>query len=421
MMRVNRIAATNFRSFADLDVRLGDLTVLIGANAAGKSNFVELFRFLRNIARHGLEDAVSMQGGAGYLTNLQIGPDQPVTVHITCDRGVRLAIKKGDQFIGAEVQKFAYQFVIAFADGGVRVLQDEITRDYRFCRLERIDDGYEERESIGTGRVSVLNADGELQVTMRALEGAPDVSLEDLVFYLPRREERRILIPASNLLLQTPFFQVEPFESHPLDTLAVYDFDPTLPRRSVPITGRTELEENGSNLAIALRSILDDPEKAKQLTNLVQDILPFVDELQTENLSDKSLFFAVRENYYAKSFLPASLLSDGTIAVTCLMIALHFQGKRLAIFEEPERNVHPSLIHKLVDMMEEVSHRSQILVTTHNPQVVQHAPLESLLLISRGKDGFSVVSRPADREDVKVFLENEIGVEDLFAQGLLEG
>jgi hypothetical protein len=45
--------------------------------------------------------------------------------------------------------------------------------------------------------------------------------------------------------------------------------------------------------------------------------------------------------------------------------------------------------------------------------------LENLLLVSRDLDGFSVLSRPADKEEVRLFLENEIGIEELYVQNLL--
>jgi hypothetical protein len=50
---------------------------------------------------------------------------------------------------------------------------------------------------------------------------------------------------------------------------------------------------------------------------------------------------------------------------------------------------------------------------------VKHAAIEDLLLVSRDTEGFSVVSRPVDKEEVRIFLENEIGIEELYIQNLL--
>lgn len=70
--------------------------------------------------------------------------------------------------------------------------------------------------------------------------------------------------------------------------------------------------------------------------------------------------------------------------------------------------------------MKDASREKQIIVTTHNPEIVKHADLKDILLISRNKEGFSTISKPGEKEDVKTFLKNEIGVEELYVQNLLE-
>ena len=63
-MAITKITLKNFKSFKNLKLELGKFNVIVGANASGKSNFVQIFRFLRDIAEFGLDNAVSMQGGA---------------------------------------------------------------------------------------------------------------------------------------------------------------------------------------------------------------------------------------------------------------------------------------------------------------------------------------------------------------------
>ncbi|MDO9098640.1 MAG: AAA family ATPase, partial [Candidatus Methanoperedens sp.] len=135
---------------------------------------------------------------------------------------------------------------------------------------------------------------------------------------------------------------------------------------------------------------------------------------------DRSLIFKLREIYSENQYLPASFLSDGTIYITALIIALYFDSKPIIIIEEPERNIHPYLISRLVNMMKEVSEEKQIIVTTHNPEVIKHAGLENIYLVSRDKEGFSTISKPSEKEEVKIFLENEMGIEELYIQNLLE-
>lgn len=77
-MAIKRIKASNFKSFKNLDIELGKFNLLIGANAAGKSNFISIFRFLKDAATVGLDYAVSMQGGVEFFRNMKIGDLPPI-------------------------------------------------------------------------------------------------------------------------------------------------------------------------------------------------------------------------------------------------------------------------------------------------------------------------------------------------------
>ncbi|MBK8442668.1 MAG: hypothetical protein IPL35_04255 [Sphingobacteriales bacterium] len=94
------------------------------------------------------------------------------------------------------------------------------------------------------------------------------------------------------------------------------------------------MEENGENLALVLKRILDDEEKAGVFSNLMRDVLPFIDKISIDKSFDKSLLFKVKETFHNDSFIPGFLLSDGTISVTAILIALFFEKKPVIAFEE---------------------------------------------------------------------------------------
>lgn len=68
-MKLKSLSVKNFKSFKEINVELNDFNVVIGANASGKSNFVQVFKFLRDIMNLGLENAVAIHGDVEYLTN----------------------------------------------------------------------------------------------------------------------------------------------------------------------------------------------------------------------------------------------------------------------------------------------------------------------------------------------------------------
>ena len=202
---------------------------------------------------------------------------------------------------------------------------------------------------------------------------------------------------------------------------STYDFDPSKAQLAVPPTGSRELDADAGNLSVVLRAILRHPESKKRLINLVSVLLPFVHDLDVDEFGFGQLITMLTERFSDKRHrLAAAFASDGTIACLALVVALYFQENAVAVFEEPDRHVstHTSPA-RVMQMMNEVTGDTQVIVTTHNPELLRHANLEDILLVTRDPDGHSQITRPADSEVLSHFLQNELGVEDLFVQNLL--
>ena len=73
-----------------------------------------------------------------------------------------------------------------------------------------------------------------------------------------------------------------------------------------------------------------------------------------------------------------------------------------------------------MNLMYDASEHKQILITTHNPEIVKHTALQDLLLMSRNETGFSSIIKPNDMESVHIFIENDLGIDQLFIQNLLD-
>jgi predicted ATPase len=418
-MAIERIKVSNFRSFRDLDLELRPLTVLIGPNAAGKSNLVQVFRFLRDIARDGLENAIALQGGVEYLRNVQLGADRPLTVEIVSTQEGNFVFPSLDPAIPgsqrAAVQRLIYQFALRFGKkaGEFAITEDKVTLECEW--FERVDAQQREKK-LGAGRLIATNTGGQVSVTA-CLGDAP---LEPWHFSPALRTQR---LPPKTLLLEAaPLFPLYQYLSVSLAKpgdlrLALYDFDPKHLKRGI-VAGKSELEEDGSNLAIVVKKILAKKSDKASLINLVRDLLPFVSDLAVERTFDHSLQLKLREKY-SPGFWPAFLLSDGTVSVVALIVALFFEEKPFLLIEEPERYIHPYRIANLVSLLKEAAEKRQIIVTTHSPELVNQVGVEDLLLLSRDKEGFSSVSRPAEKERVKRFLEHDLGVGELFIENLL--
>ena len=121
-MAIKSIRVCNFKSFDELNVDLCDFNVLIGQNASGKSNFIEIFRFLRDICKYGLINAISIQGGVTYLRNVKLKNFREMVFEIKLDDEYQiipgfLEEKKG-RFVTLQVKETSYSFSIKFNTRG---------------------------------------------------------------------------------------------------------------------------------------------------------------------------------------------------------------------------------------------------------------------------------------------------------------
>ncbi|MFA4861596.1 AAA family ATPase [Methanoregula sp.] len=419
-MPIHHIHVENFKSFSEIDIDLSGFNVVIGSNAAGKSNFISVFKFLRDIARHGIANAIALQGGSEYLRNTKIGhaKDLVIKVDYIPDKSLEVLDRPDHEpsLLGLRSCASSYEFSLRFMESGddFTITRDRLAIGCEVSACERAGDTVREKSSIGTGELVVSSEDGEVRYSSRIPEGC-GLTENDIVPAMFRG--KRLL--KKTLLLETIYGYPLPHVEKFFDKIAVYDIDPKLPKRGVAITGKRELDEDAGNLALVIRNIIEDPEKKRKLSNLLRDVLPFVEDFSVKKFMDVSLILTLRERYATSRDLPASSLSDGTIAIFAMIIALYFEEKPFIIIEEPISHIHPFLVGRLISMMKEASEKKQVMITTHSTEVVKHADLNDILLISRDNLGFSILSRPGDKEEVRTFLENEIGIEELYVQNLL--
>ncbi len=412
-MKISKLHISNFKSFRNLDVSLTDLSVLVGANASGKSNFVNSLRFLRDIVNHGLEHAIAIQGGVEYLRNTKIGNSADLSFNVTMeDENVSFRPFKS-QVISTSVGT-SYYFRIRFHKRGIgfRVEEDRLVHKYSFSKSKKNGDKDKKREIIGTGSVTTSNKRGKVRFTTKL---PPGLSYDSVIFH-PFIEGQSI--GTKSLIIEHAFLR-NPF-SQMFDDISIYNFNPTISKRACQITGLPELSENGENIAFVIQKVLRNKESKRRFMNLLRELLPFITDTDTQRLADKSLLLRLKEKYSDKTFLPSLLISDGTINLIANIYALYFDDKPITVIEEPERNIHPHLINSLVEMINDASQNKQVIITSHNPEVLNHVDIENILLMTRCSDGYSTVSKPSEKEDIKIFLENEIGIGELLVDNLLE-
>jgi predicted ATPase len=403
---IKKIRVKNFKSFKDMELSLGKVNILIGANASGKSNFVRIFEFLRDIAKEGLDKAISRDGK--YTKN--INADE-LSIEIAFDSG-------------SSEEKQKYAIFIKFDENGLGIehIKEEITLGYTVLEPNGQETINEEKE-FDSGTMIFSNNNGVLdaQIISSVHAEIPQDTLDNFKLYQNVIDTMKL--KKEKLLLESSFSDML-FGKHenPFSEVFIYDLDPQLSKKAIPIDWSHELAKNGENLVNVVLNILQYSEKKRMFLNLVTYLLPYIEDIEVDKFTETHFYLRIKEKYSEKHYLPAPLISDGTINALGLIVALYFQESPLIIIEEPDRGFHPSLISSVVEMMKDATKYSdkQIIVTTHNPEMVKHADPKDVLLVSRDEKGFSKITRPNRKKDVRTFIENGMRLEELYVSELFE-
>lgn len=422
-MKIKYIHIKNFKSFGEQIINLENLTILLGANASGKSNTVSIIRFVNNIILYGLDDAISLLGGINYAINATIGKNESMYLKFILDlhdeEWIRIVNQKEGKGLWLEEVVSEFEIIPYKRGMGYKIGAERLEIKYTTCGITNEKEKKECEET--TGRYTIVYEKNGNKVRSRILDetlydeeelkyGMGAEFISDIVN--EEGKERKELILNKLDFMMPPMFNTNSF-------IKIYDFDPRLMKVFSSITSKRRLEEDGSNIANVLQLILRSKSKKKKLLNLLCDSLPFIEQIDVQNNVDKSVSYRIKEKYNNKTFY-SDFLSDGTVNMLALIIALYFEGESgIIIIEEPERNLHPQLMSKIVEMAKEVSKEKQIIITTHNPELVKYSDINDILFAKRTVEGFTKISKPRDNSMVQQFIDSDLGIDDLFVKGLL--
>lgn len=362
-MIVTRLILKNWRNFKEVDVQLGDRVFLIGPNAAGKSNFLEVFRFLRDIAKPdgGLQSALNDLGGLKKLRCLAARkkPDVEVEVH--------LAAKRGD------TPEWCYSLGLTQKQGEKAppsLAFERITRRDGY-KIERPDDGDKtDPERMTQTLLEQKFANAEFRDVARFLER---VSYLHLVPQLVRHADKFV----------GPRFTGDPFGLQFMRRLSEFSKG-----------SRTEMLHRVEQ---ALRVAVPHFKKLRYVEDKRGN--PHVEVLYDH-------WRAVGARQQEDQF------SDGTIRMLGLFWAL-LEGDGLLLLEEPELSLNNEIVRQIPALMHELSSQTprQVMVTTHSYALLadEGIGLEEVLLLKPNPEGTQV--RPANSlKAVKALVEGGLTV-----------
>ncbi|WP_437719117.1 AAA family ATPase [Sorangium sp. So ce448] len=378
---ITKICARNFRSIENIELPLERLTTLVGPNASGKSNIVDAVRFLADCRLAPLTFAMTMHQRQGFGSLLRRGKETAseltVGAEVCTDGGLGI---------------WAFTLQTAGREGGFEVKSE------RAAWLPGGTPGSWAGRELE--KLLYLEEVAELQEGMRRLsapgflrfQGLHYSGVGDILDPLPPPIQTALVLP------QVSDDALRPLADE-LTRVAMYSLFPNvlrLPRGPSPVK---PMMASGENWASTLRS-LDKANWGSELVCALNRIAGDIDDYNVVLAAG----YAIPEFRHGVDalgdarWLGAAQESDGTLRIAAILTAL-FQETPLSLigFEEPELGVHPGAIPILFDLFKEASTRSQILLTTHSPDLLDLLPIDDIRVVER-RDGATTVARIEERQ-----------------------
>lgn len=432
---IKSIEIEGYRILDGFRADFGELTVVIGANATGKSTLIDCLQFIANCVRVPLNEAVQWQGGFGLILNAARKTDR---------LGWKLIFEKPTQhpswsFLPLEEGR-AYVYEVAIGKDEYEqampiyeVLRTEkplgdhkdplkfleATRyrshvyDPSQHKLVPFDDAVSE-DSQGLFK-HLATEDAIAENSLRTVKEVSE--RERLLRLAQMRFVNEYPIPSWTRILFSRWCFYPGFEVGRLSKLRVQPSE---------IQPHTVLSPNGENLGTVLHEIVtraDFRGVANDLRDFLRVAYPSFDDFFAESTfgSPPKVLVTVRERGLMRN-MHLWDLSDGMLRFLCLGAALlNPVPPALIVIDEPEVGFHPRLIPIVADIIKTASETTQVLVTTHSPDLLNCFDIDNVAVMVRDEIRISW-QRPGSRESLKIMLKNVEGdsLGDLHRSGELE-
>ena len=332
-MKIDTISVEGYKSFARIDqFALHNLNVLIGANGAGKSNFLSLFRMLTALSQGNLQTFVKSQGGPDAL--LHGGRKRSAQL------GVELKFKPNGDIVNGYAVTLAPTL-----DNRLQFLKEE-----PWIIGPRTGGRHAKRYPLGTAH-----------------------------------EEARVTADRLN--------PVSGYVAHWMKSWQQFHFhdtsDGAAVKRPHPSNDNLRLKTQADNLAAYLYHLRQLPHEESAYRRIVDTIklaAPFFGGFVARDPVPELVELEWFEQTDPDTPFRAHTLSDGTLRFICLTTLLlqppHLLPDTLLI-DEPELGLHPFAINLLADMLKDVSQTKQLIVSTQSVELLNALEPQHVVVAQR--------------------------------------
>lgn len=421
---IRRIGIQGYKSFTNLDVRLGRLSVILGPNASGKSNLLDAVYLLSRAGTcHTLKEA--FEGHRGLPLESFYYGDTSYEDLLKRDR-IALTLE-ADVELSPDVCRRVSETVLEKRKG---VDAGTAPREFvteRFLRYRLVIEALPQTGYVRVAdeRLAAIRRDGREKRSRKPFIEKVGERIRLRMEGQARPTDHEIGLDytlVSTSLYEPHYPHITAFRTE-LQNWMVYYLEPrTLMREEVPLAAVTALGPRGENLAALLNLIKVQTGTAFDALNLaLRRVLPIDARIDTEITKEGRVGLRLWEN---GRWYSGRLISEGTLRLIGLLLAIHPASRStLVAYEEPENGVHPVRLKIMADLLRNAAagQDKQILVTTHSPIFPEYFD-NSELFVSR-KDAGGTVICPFSHAPGELFRRSNIehALEDRILRGDLGG
>lgn len=375
-------------SYAEFE--LEPLNVLIGPNASGKSNLIEVLSLLAAAPSGDIQTPIREGGGVRNWLWTGATTLAPATVDVTIE------------YSGEQPLRYRLSFTES-ADG-FKLLEEAIENGEPKSGEDEPDFHYRYRDGVPSlaqytedqSRSHVRLSPQDIVQDQSILSQRTDSNTYPELSHLAKLFGQFIFYRELNLGRMTP---------------------PRLPQEAAML--HDMLLDDASNIGPVLGNLLNQPPVKREIVKRLKAFHPTIEDLlvgiQT-NMVQISLH-EERLNHH----VPATRLSDGTLRYLCLLAVLcNPEPPPVVCIEEPEIGLHPDVIPEVADLLVEASSRSQIFVTTHSDILIDAlTETPEAVIVCEKSEGATQLKR-IDAKKLRPWLEKyQLG--ELWVSGEIGG
>lgn len=409
---IKSLRLRNFKNFIDETLSVGPFSVIVGANASGKSNIRDALRFLHGVGRgYTLADIIGGRYGVGG----QVEWDRIRGSANEIIAFGRTSFTLSVELSLAHISTANYQIEVGFDhsdNGAFRVWQEQLCVGRRVIYTTHPDwpDPVRNQNDDTLLQLRMQKTGSQRKYGHRVKVRWNQPALTQLhEFRHVIRKHKEYAEQVSNLLGHCRFLDPKP------DLM-----------RNPAFPGQTVLGDAGENLATVLQGICTDPRRRNALYDWVRELTP-MDVLDFEFPRDRisgRIQLAIRER--SDRIISAYSASDGTLRFLAMLAALlDNEPASLFVFEEVDNGIHPARLHLLVDLIERQTGKGavQVVTTTHSPELlsmVNDETFRNTSVVCRLEDTDNAIIRPVADLPKAGGLRESQGLGRLLAHGWME-